>query len=150
VVYSQHSGVLPAGRLPSALGWLATDVTIVGNYVVAGTTQPWQIKTLRALLGRPEKIEINRFTVTTEGLKPAVRMKWRREVLNSAAREDVWAEKLVPGVKGFDDLIRLRWDVVVNAVKEARGRLAKHTTCRGGGQCGEPVFINILSGLCPQ
>jgi len=106
-----------------------------------------QIKALRALLGRPEKIEIYRFTVTTEGLKPAVRMKWRREVLNSAAREDVWAEKLVPGVKGFDDLIRLRWDAVVNAVKEARGRLAKLTTCSGRKQCGEEKIGEMLKEL---
>jgi hypothetical protein len=44
MAYGQHSGVLPAGRLPSALGWLATDVTIVGNYVVASTTQPCRLR----------------------------------------------------------------------------------------------------------
>lgn len=41
-------------------------MTIDGNYVVAGATQPWQIKTLRALLGRPEKIEIHHFSVTSK------------------------------------------------------------------------------------
>ena len=131
------------------MGWLAADVTIDGNYVFAGATQPWQIKALRALLGKPEKIEIHHFTVTTEGLKPAVEMKWRREVLDGIVKEAGWVKRFT-GAESFDDLIRLRWDVVVNAVKEAGGRLAKHTTCRGGGQCGEPVFINILSGLCPQ
>jgi PaRep2b protein. len=128
------------------LGWLATDVSIDGNYVYAATTQPWQIKALRALLGRPEKIEIYHFTVTTEGLKPAVEMKWRREVLNSVAREDVWVKRFT-GAESFDDLIRLRWDAVINAVKEARGRLAKHITCRGEGQCGEEKIGEMLKEL---
>jgi len=126
------------------LGWLAADVSIVGNYVYAGATQPWQIKTLRALLGRPEKIEINRFTVTTEGLKPAVEMRWRREVLDGIVKEDVWVKRFA-GAESFDDLIRLRWDAVVNAVRKA-SKLIQHVTC-GEKRCGERKFDEMFREL---
>jgi len=109
--------ILPVGRLPLLLGWLATDVTLEGNYVYAGTTQRWQFEALRTLLGKPEKIQIYHFTVTLKGLKPVIEMQWRREVLNSVARETGWVKRFTGG-ESFDDLIRLRWD----AWADGRGR----------------------------
>ena len=67
--------LLLAGRLPLVLGWLASDVSFSGNYVVASTTQRWQAGALRNLLGEPEKYEFAHFTVTLRGLKPAVEMQ---------------------------------------------------------------------------
>jgi len=143
--------VPPAGRLSSALGWLATDVTIEGNYVMAGTAQRWQAAALHMLLGKPDKIEISFFTVTMEGLKPAFVMKWRREVLDNLVKEAEWVKHIPDvensGVKSFDDLIRLSWNDVVDIVKKAGDVLKQHITCRGGGQCGEEKIGEMLKTL---
>ena len=138
--------ILPVGRLPLLLGWLATDVTLIGNYVYASTTQRWQVEALRTLLGKPEKSQVRGFNVTLKGLKPDIKMQWRREVLDSIVKEAGW-EFIPGGVEKFDDLIRLRWDAVINAVKEARGRLAKLITCRGEGRCGEEKLGEMLKEL---
>jgi len=122
-------------------------VTIDGNYVVAGATQPWQIKALRALLDRPEKIEIYRFTVTPEGLKPAVEMKWRREALDHIVKEAGWG--FIPGgAESFDDLIRgLSWGEVVEVAKEAKNQMVDYVTCSSRKQCGEEKIGEMLKEL---
>ena len=103
--------------------------------MVATTTQPWQFAALCTLLGEPEEVKIKYFSVTLKGLKPGVYMKWPRETLNRLVEESGWVKSVMPGVEKFDDLIRLDWRSVAEAVEKARNELAPLVTC-GGRQCG--------------
>ncbi len=144
-----HVEIPPYGRLPLLLGWLASDVTLEGNYVRVETTQLWQFAALRMLLGKPAEWKIEYFSATLKGLKPVVEMKWPREVLDEVVREDEWVKQLISGrAEKFDDFIRgIDWDAVVDAVKRVRNTLVQHIACKDGETCGEQRFDEMLREL---
>jgi hypothetical protein len=80
-------------KIWQALEWFATDVSFAGGHIVAVTVHSWQAAWYIALFGEPESIS-GKASITEEGIKPNVTMRWRREVLDRIIAEE--GEELKP------------------------------------------------------
>jgi len=74
-------------KIWQALEWLNTDVSFAGRQVVGGTAHLWQLRWYFALFGGGRASE-GRANVTEEGIKPYVKMRWSREVLDRIIAEE--------------------------------------------------------------
>jgi hypothetical protein len=75
------------------LEWLNTDVSFTGRQIDGTTAHIRQAAWYIALFGEPESIR-GRASVTEEGIKPNVKMRWRRERLDRIIAEE--GEELKP------------------------------------------------------
>jgi hypothetical protein len=81
-------------KIWQTLEWLATDVSFTGKgWIEAATADIRQAAWYVALFGEPESIS-GGANVTEEGIKPNVKMRWRREVLDRIIAEE--GEELKP------------------------------------------------------
>ena len=108
-----------------ALPWSATDASFFRKWIVASTVHPWQAAWYVALFGEPKSIS-GRASVTEEGVKPNVTMRWPREVLDHIIAEE--GEELKPllgrVVKSWRDLVdAIDWSWVLKRVEELAGTL---------------------------
>ncbi|MDT7870456.1 MAG: hypothetical protein RQ839_09805, partial [Thermoproteus sp.] len=105
--------------------WLATDVSFLGRWIEAATAHPWQAAWYIALFGEPESIR-GKASVTEEGVKLNVNMRWPREVLDRIiAGEGGELEPLLGRpVKGWRDLVdAIGWSQVLERVGELAGSI---------------------------
>jgi len=107
------------------LPWFATDASFFRKWIVAGTAHLWQAAWYIALFGEPESIS-GRTSITEEGIKPNVTMRWRREVLDRIIVAE--SEELEPllgrAVKSWRELVdAVDWSWVLRKVEEMAGAL---------------------------
>ena len=112
-------------KIWQTLEWLNTDVTFNKEWIVAGTTHLWQAAWYVGLFGEPESIS-GGASVTEEGVKPYVKMRWRREVLDRIIAEE--GSELEPllgrTVKSWRELVdAIDWSWVLKKVEELAGAL---------------------------
>jgi hypothetical protein len=122
-----------------ALPWFATDASFIGGQIVATTAHLWQLKWYIALFGRG-KVVGGGASVTEEGIKPDVQMRWPREVLDRIIAEEGEELKLLlgpiskqgggsresegPVVKSWRELVdAIDWSWVLKRVEELVGEL---------------------------
>jgi hypothetical protein len=74
-------------KIWQALEWLNTDMSFDEWYIVGGTAHLWQLRWYLALFGGGRASE-GRANVTEEGIKPYVKMRWSREVLDRIIAEE--------------------------------------------------------------
>jgi len=102
------------------LPWFATDASFTGRQIDAGTAHLWQLKWYIALFGEPESIS-GRADVAEEGVRPFVKMRWRREVLDRiiAAEGEELKPLLGRAVKSWRELVdAIDWSWVLERVRE--------------------------------
>jgi hypothetical protein len=107
-------------KIWQALPWFATDASFTGKQIDAGTAHLWQLKWYIALFGEPESIS-GRADVAEEGIKPIVKMRWRRERLDRIIAEE--GEELKPllgrAVKSWRELVdAIDWSWVLERVRD--------------------------------
>ncbi|MFP3200406.1 MAG: PaRep2b protein, partial [Thermoproteus sp.] len=112
-------------KIWQTLPWLATDVTFSGMRIEAATAQPWQLAWYIALLGEG-KIGGGGASVTEEGIKLNVAMRWRREALDRIIAEE--GEELEPllgrPVRSWRELVdSIGWSRVLERVGELADEL---------------------------
>jgi len=103
-----------------ALEWFNTDVSFAGKWVEAATADTWQAAWYIGLFGKPESTR-GGANVTEEGVKPNVRMRWRRERLDDIIAEE--GEELGPllgrTVESWRELVdAIDWSWVLKRVEE--------------------------------
>jgi hypothetical protein len=69
------------------LPWVATEASFLKKWIEASTAHTWQAAWYIALFGEPESIS-GGASITEEGVKPNVTMRWRREVLDRIIAEE--------------------------------------------------------------
>ena len=102
------------------LPWFATDASFTGRQIDAGTVHLWQLKWYIALFGEPESIS-GRADVAEEGVRPFVKMRWRREDLDRiiAAEGEELKPLLGRAVKSWRELVdAIDWSWVLERVRE--------------------------------
>jgi hypothetical protein len=102
------------------LPWFATDASFTGRQIDAGTAHLWQLKWYIALFGEPESIS-GRADVAEEGVRPFVKMRWRREDLDRiiAAEGEELKPLLGRAVKSWRELVdAIDWSWVLERVRE--------------------------------
>jgi hypothetical protein len=107
-------------RIRQVLPWLNTDVSFAGWYIVGGTARLWQLRWYFALFGGG-RASGGRANVTEEGIKPYVKMRWSREVLDRIIAEE--GEELGPllgrAVQSWRELVdAIDWSRVLKRVEE--------------------------------
>ncbi|MDT7874998.1 MAG: PaRep2b protein, partial [Pyrobaculum sp.] len=107
------------------LPWLNTDVTFDKGWIEATTAHLWQAAWYIALFGEPKPIS-GGASVTEEGVKPNVKMRWRREDLDRIIAEE--GEELKPllgrTVKSWRELVdAIEWSWVLKRVEELADEL---------------------------
>ncbi len=112
-------------KIWQTLEWLNTDVSFAGRQVVGGTAHLWQLRWYFALFGEGKASE-GRANVTEEGIKPYVKMRWSREVLDRIIAEE--GNELEPllgrTVKSWRELVdAIDWSWVLKRVEELAGTL---------------------------
>jgi len=112
-------------KMWQTLEWFATDVSFDKGWIVAATAHTWQAAWYIALFGEPESTS-GGASVTEEGNKPNVTMRWRREVLDRIIAEE--GEELEPllgrAVKSWRELVdTIEWRRVLERVEEMVGAL---------------------------
>ena len=112
-------------KIWQTLEWLNTDVSFFKKWIVAGTAQPWQLAWYIGLLGEG-KTSGGGASVTEEGVKPNVTMRWRREVLDRIIAEE--GKELEPllgrPVKSWRELVDvIDWSWVLKKVEELADEL---------------------------
>ncbi len=112
-------------KIRQTLEWLNTDVSFAGRQVVGGTAHLWQLRWYFALFGGGRASE-GRANVTEEGIKPYVKMRWRKEVLDRIIAEE--SKELEPllgrTVKSWQELVdAINWSQVLERVRELAGEL---------------------------
>jgi len=112
-------------KIRQTLEWLNTDVSFAGRQVVGGTAHLWQLRWYLALFGVGKASE-GRANVTEEGIKPYVKMRWSREVLDRIIAEE--SKELEPllgrTVKSWRELAdAINWSQVLERVGELLGEL---------------------------
>ncbi len=113
-------------KMWQALEWFATDVSFDKGLIVAATAHTWQAAWYIALFGEPESISDSGASVTEEGNKPNVTMRWRRERLDHIIAEE--GEELKPllgrSVKSWRELVdAIDWSWVLKKVEELADKL---------------------------
>ncbi len=112
-------------KIWQALELLATVVSFDKGWIVASTADIRQAAWYIALFGEPESIS-GGANVTKEGIKPFVKMRWRREVLGSIiAAEGEWLKPLIGrAVKSWRELVdAIDWSWVLKRVEELTDKL---------------------------
>ncbi len=121
-------------KIRQTLEWLNTDVSFDRGWIEGATTDTWQAAWYVALLGEPESIS-GEASITEEGVKPNVTMRWRREVLDRIIAEESKELKLLlgpiskqgggsresegPAVKSWRELVdAIDWSWVLKRVEE--------------------------------
>jgi hypothetical protein len=107
-------------KMWQALEWLNTDVSFAGKWVEATTADTRQAAWYIGLFGEPESTR-GRANVTEEGVKPNVKMRWRRETLDRIIAEE--GEELKPllgrAVKSWREIVdAIDWSWVLKRVEE--------------------------------
>jgi len=75
-------------KIRQALEWFATDVSFDRGWIEGTTADTRQAAWYVALFGEPESVSGGGASVTEEGFKPNVQMRWRRERLDSIIAEE--------------------------------------------------------------
>jgi hypothetical protein len=126
-------------KMWQALEWLNTDVSFAGKWIEAATAHTWQAAWYVALFGEPESIS-GGASVTEEGIKLNVAMRWRRERLDDIiAAEGEELRPLLgpisrqgggsreaegPAVKSWRELVNaINWSWVLKKVEELVDKL---------------------------
>jgi len=107
-------------KMWQTLEWFNTDASFTGGWIVATTAHTWQAAWYIALFGEPESTS-GRASVTEEGVKPNVTMRWRREDLDRiiAAESDELMPLLGRVVKSWRELVdAIDWRWVLKKVEE--------------------------------
>ncbi len=112
-------------KMWQTLEWFATDASFSRRQIVAGTAHLWQLKWYIALFGEPKSIS-GGANITKEGVKPNVKMRWRREDLDRIIAEE--GEELEPllgrPVKSWRELVdAINWSQVLKGVEELADKL---------------------------
>jgi hypothetical protein len=112
-------------KIRQTLEWLNTDVSFAGRQVVGGTAHLWQLRWYFALFGGGRASE-GRVNVTEEGIKPYVKMRWSREVLDRIIAEE--GSELEPllgrAVQSWRELVdTINWSQILERVGELAGEL---------------------------
>ncbi len=112
-------------KIWQTLEWFATDVSFTGGWIVAGTANTQQAAWYIALFGEPESFS-GGASVTEEGIKLYVLMRWRRERLDRIIAEE--GEELKPllgrAVKSWRELVdAIDWSWVLKKVEELADEL---------------------------
>jgi len=107
-------------KMWQALEWFNTDVSFAGKWVEATTADTRQAAWYIGLFGEPESTR-GRANVTEEGVKPNVKMRWRRETLDRIIAEE--GEELKPllgrAVKSWREIVdAIDWSWVLKRVEE--------------------------------
>jgi len=107
-------------KIWQTLEWLNTDVTFSGRWIVAATADIRQAAWYVALFGEPES-KSGGASVTEEGFKPNVTMRWRRERLDVIIAEE--GEELKPllgrAVKSWREIVdAIDWSWVLKRSEE--------------------------------
>jgi hypothetical protein len=105
-------------KMWQTLEWLNTDVSFAGKWIEAATADTRQAAWYVALFGEPESIR-GGANVTEEGVKPYVKMRWRRERLDRiiAAEGEELKHLLGRTVKSWRDLVdAINWSWVLEKV----------------------------------
>jgi hypothetical protein len=107
-------------KIWQALEWFNTDVSFAGKWVEAATADTRQAAWYIGLFGKPESTR-GGANVTEEGVKPNVKMRWRRERLDDIIAEE--GEELGPllgrTVKSWRELVdAIDWRRVLKRVEE--------------------------------
>jgi hypothetical protein len=105
-------------KMWQTLEWFNTDVSFAGKWIEAATADTRQAAWYVALFGEPESIR-GGANVTEEGIKPNVKMRWRRETLDRIIAEE--GEELKPllgrPVISWRDLVdAINWSWVLEKV----------------------------------
>jgi hypothetical protein len=126
-------------KIRQTLEWLNTDVSFAGRQVMGGTAHLWQLRWYFALFGEGRASE-GRVNVTEEGIKPYVKMRWSREVLDRIIAEEGDGLKPLlgpiskqgggsreaegPAVKSWRELVdAIDWSWVLKRVEELANKL---------------------------
>jgi tetratricopeptide (TPR) repeat protein len=107
------------------LPWFATDASFIGGQIVATTAHLWQLRWYIALFGGG-KVAGGIASVTEEGIKLNVQMRWRRERLDSiiAAEGEELKHLLGRSVKSWRELVdAVDWSWVLKRVGELTDEL---------------------------
>jgi hypothetical protein len=112
-------------KMWQVLEWFNTDVSFAGKWIEAATAHLWQAAWYVALFGEPESIG-GRASITEEGIKFYVVMRWRRETLDRIIAEE--GEELKPllgrVVKSWRELVdAIDWSWVSERVEELTDKL---------------------------
>jgi hypothetical protein len=135
-------------KIWQTLEWLNTDVTFTGRWIVAGTAHTWQAAWYVALFGKPKSIS-GRASVTEEGFKPNVTMRWRRERLDRIIAEE--GEELKPllgrTVKSWRELVdAIDWRWVLKRVEELADELKPWIGPEGAGDEEREELVRRMLG----
>jgi hypothetical protein len=112
-------------KIWQTLAWLNTDVSFAGKWIEAATADTRQAAWYVALFGEPESIG-GGASVTEEGVKPNVTMRWRRERLDHiiAAESNELEPLLGRPVKSWRELVdAIDWSWVLKKVGELVDKL---------------------------
>jgi hypothetical protein len=106
-------------KAPQYLEWCATDVSFDKRQILAGTVHPWQAAWYIGLLDGPKSLSGNA-SVTEEGVKPTVTMRWSRERGDQILWESRWLEYLLGRrVESWRELVdAIDWSWVLKKVEE--------------------------------
>jgi hypothetical protein len=107
-------------KMWQTLEWFNTDVSFTGKWIVASTADIRQAAWYVALFGEPKPTS-GGASVTEEGVKPNVKMRWPRERLDRIIAEE--GEELRPllgrTVKSWRELVdAIDWSWVLERVRE--------------------------------
>jgi hypothetical protein len=107
-------------KIWQTLEWFNTDASFTGGWIVAGTANTQQAAWYIALFGEPESIS-GGASITEEGIKLYVLMRWRRERLDDIIAEE--GEELKPllgrAVNSWRELVDvIDWCWVLERVRE--------------------------------
>jgi hypothetical protein len=112
-------------KIWQTLEWFNTDASFTGRWIVATTAHLWQAAWYVALFGEPESIG-GRASVTEEGIKFYVVMRWRRERLDRiiAAEGEELKPLLGRAVQSWRELVdAIDWSWVSERVEELTDKL---------------------------
>jgi hypothetical protein len=126
-------------KIWQALEWFNTDASFTGGWIVAGTAHSWQAAWYIALFGEPKSFS-GGASVTEEGIKLYVLMRWRRERLDRIIAEE--GEELKPllgrAVKSWRELVdAIDWSWVLERVEELADELKPWIGPEGARRRGE-------------
>jgi hypothetical protein len=130
------------------LPWFATDASFTGGWIVAGTANTWQAAWYIALFGEP-KTTSGRASVTEEGVKPNVTMRWRREVIDRVIVAE--GEELEPflgrTVKSWRELVNaIDWSWVLKKVEELADELKPWIGPEGASDAEREGLVRRMLG----
>jgi hypothetical protein len=112
-------------KIWQTLAWCTTDMSFTGRQIEATTAHTWQAAWYIALLGEPESSR-GGANVTKGGIKPNIKMRWPREVLDRiiAAEGNELKPLLGRAVRSWQELVdAVDWSWVLKRVEELADKL---------------------------